>query len=282
MRLARFRTADGAERLGRVEGDGVVDVTEAAGGASLTAILSRLDELGPALASAAGETRALADVTLLNPIDNPQKVLAIGMNYAEHAAEAAQAGIPTPTSQFWFNKQVSSLNDPFGEIVKPIESDALDYEVELGVVIGMRTRRIAKADALSAVAGYVVANDVSVRDWLQKLSPTFILGKGWDTHGPLGPWLTTADEIADPHVLRMTLTVNGEVRQDHLTDDMIYDIADQISYLSTVMTLMPGDVLLTGTPQGIGAPTGNFLKPGDVVRAEIEGLGAIENRVVAE
>lgn len=282
MKLARFRTQDGDVRLGRVEGDTVVDVTGPACGASLTAILGRLEELKPALGAAEGESRPLTEVTLLNPIDAPQKVLAIGMNYAEHAAEAAQAGIPTPTSQFWFNKQVSSLNDPYGDIVKPLESDALDYEIELGVVIGTRTRRIAKEDALTAVAGYVVANDVSVRDWLQKLSPTFILGKGWDTHGPLGPWLTTADEVADPHALRMTLTVNGEVRQDHLTDDMIYDIADQISYLSTVMTLMPGDVLLTGTPQGIGAPTGNFLKPGDVVRAEIEGLGAIENRVVAE
>ena len=128
----------------------------------------------------------------------------------------------------------------------------------------------------------MVANDVSVRDWLVKRSPTFTLGKSFDTHGPIGPWLTTDDEIADPLALQMRLTVNGEVRQDWPTDDMIYDIYEQIAYLSTVMTLMPGDILATGTPAGIGAPTRNFLKVGDVVRAEIEGLGAIENRVVAE
>lgn len=282
MRIARFRVGDGAPRLGRIDGDTVTDITEAAGGASLRAIVSELSARGPALAAADGPSHALDGVTLLNPIDDPQKVLAIGMNYREHAEEAALAGIPTPTSPLWFNKQVSSLNDPFGDIVKPAESDALDYEVELGVVIGARCRRVRRDEARGVIAGYLVANDVSVRDWLQKLSPTFVLGKGWDTHGPLGPWLTTDDEVADPLGLRMTLSVNGEVRQDHETSDMIYDIYDQIAYLSTVMTLMPGDVLLTGTPQGIGAPTGHFLRVGDVVRAEIEGLGAIENRVVAD
>jgi len=282
MKLARFRVADGEVRLGRIDGDRVTDVTDAAGTASLKAILPRLAEVAPTLAATDGGSHALADVTLLNPIDDPQKVLAIGMNYKEHAAEAAAAGIPTPTSQLWFNKQISSLNDPYGDIVKPAISDALDYEVELGVVIGTRCRRVSREDARGVIAGYVVGNDVSVRDWLQKKSPTFILGKGWDTHGPLGPWLTTDDEVDDPHALRMRLTVNGEVRQDHVTDDMIYDVYEQIEYLTTVMTLMPGDVLLTGTPQGIGAPTGSFLKVGDVVRAEIDGLGHIENRVIAD
>ncbi len=127
-----------------------------------------------------------------------------------------------------------------------------------------------------------MANDVSVRDWLQKRSPTFTLGKSFDTHGPIGPWLTTDDEIDDPLDLGMRLTVNGEVRQEHRTNDMIYDIYEQIAYLSTVMTLMPGDILATGTPSGIGAPTGRFLRPGDLVVAEIDGLGAIANRVVEE
>jgi 2-keto-4-pentenoate hydratase/2-oxohepta-3-ene-1,7-dioic acid hydratase in catechol pathway len=122
---------------------------------------------------------------------------------------------------------------------------------------------------------------VSVRDWLMARSPTFTLGKSFDTHGPIGPWLTTDDEIVDPHALRMRLTVNGEERQNWTTDDMIYNIWEQIAELTTVMTLMPGDILATGTPAGIGAPTGNWLRPGDVVRAEIEGLGALENRVVA-
>nr|WP_237465079.1 fumarylacetoacetate hydrolase family protein [Leucobacter luti] len=204
------------------------------------------------------------------------------MNYREHAAEARAAGIPTPKNQLWFNKQVSCIVGPHADIVKPSVSDALDYEIELGVVIGQQCRHVSAADAHAVIAGYLVANDVSVRDWLQHRSPTFTLGKSFDTHGPIGPWLTTADEIEDPQSLRMRLTVNGEVRQDWRTDDMIYNIAAQIAELSTVMTLMPGDIIATGTPAGIGAPTGNFLRVGDVVRAEIEGLGAIENTVVGE
>lgn len=167
-------------------------------------------------------------------------------------------------------------------MVKPAISDELDYEVELGVVIGRRCRHVPVEDARSVIAGYLVANDVSVRDWLQKRSPTFTLGKSFDTRGPIGPWLTTDDEVADPHALRLRLSVNGEVRQDAHTDDMIYNVYEQIAYLTQVMTLMPGDILATGTPSGIGAPTGRFLRAGDVVRAEIDGLGAIENTFVAE
>ena len=251
-------------------------------GTSLRAILPELPTLRAAILAADGPSHALADVVLEAPIDAPQKFLGIGMNYQKHAEEAAAAGIPIPTSQLWFNKQVSCLNAPYGDIEKPRVSDELDYEIELGVVIGQRCRHVDAADARSVIAGYLVANDVSVRDWLQKRSPTFTLGKSFDTHGPIGPWLTTDDEIADPLALHMTLTVNGEVRQDWSTDDMIYDIYEQIAYLSTVMTLEPGDILATGTPAGIGAPTQNWLRVGDVVRAEIEGLGAIENRVVAE
>lgn len=279
MRLARFRVGDSEPRFGRVEGDVVVDLTEEFG-PSLRALLPALTERGAEIAAAHGPRHPLADVTLLAPVDDPQKYLGIGMNYARHAEEARAAGIPIPTSQMWFNKQVSCLNDPFGDIVKPAVSEELDYEIELGVVIGARAKDVAVEDARSVIAGYVVANDVSVRDWLQKLSPTFTLGKSFDTHGPIGPWLTTDDEIDDPLALRMTLRVNGEVRQDADTSDMIYDIYAQIAYLSQVMTLMPGDILATGTPSGIGAPTRNFLKVGDVVRAEIEGLGVIENTVV--
>jgi len=283
MKLARYRLADGPVRLGRVDGDRILDVSSVPGvGTSMKAVLPRLGELGPAIRAAFGETYALADVVLEAPIDEPQKYLGIGMNYKEHAAEALLAGIPTPTSQLWFNKQVSCIIGPYGEIVKPGVSDELDWEVELAVVIGRPARHVSREDARSFIAGYMVANDVSVRDWLQKRSPTFTLGKSFDTHGPIGPWLTTDDEIADPLALRMTLTVNGEVKQDHVTDDMIYDIYEQIEYLTTVMTLQPGDILATGTPQGIGAPTQSWLQPGDIVRAEIEGLGAIENRVVAE
>ena len=283
MKLARFHTGDGDVRIGRVDGDEVVDLSGVDGvGTSVREILPDLPKLKQAIEAADGTRHPLESITLLAPIDDPQKYLGIGMNYKEHAEEARQAGIPTPTSQLWFNKQVSCINDPFGEIVKPDVSDEVDYEIELAVVIGQRCKHVSVDDARSVIAGYMVANDVSVRDWLVTRSPTFTLGKSFDTHGPIGPWLTTDDEIADPLALHMRLTVNGEVRQDWPTDDMIYDVYEQIAYLSTVMTLMPGDILATGTPAGIGAPTRNFLKVGDVVRAEIEGLGAIENRIVAE
>ena len=281
MKIARFHVGDEPTRLGRVDGDRVTDISRQVG-TSLRTILPLLPSLEPLVLGATGETFGLAEVTLEAPIDNPQKYLGIGMNYKEHAEEARQAGIPIPTSHLWFNKQVSCIVGPHDAIVKPDISDQLDHEVELAVVIGQRCKNVAVADARSVIAGYLVANDVSVRDWLQKRSPTFTLGKSFDTHGPLGPWLTTDDEIADPLDLRMRLTVNGEVRQDWTTGDMIYDVYEQISYLTQVFTLMPGDILATGTPSGIGAPTGRFLRVGDVVRAEIDGLGAIENRVIAE
>ncbi len=283
MQLARFRTSTGEVHVGRVDGDHVIDLTGTAGiGSSLRAVVTELDTLRDEIATASGEAYPLADMTLLAPIDDPQKFLGIGMNYRAHAAEALQAGIPTPTSQLWFNKQVSCIAGPYDEIVKPAVSDEMDYEIELGVVIGKRCRHVSREDARSVIAGYVVVNDVSVRDWLAKRSPTFTLGKSFDTHGPFGPWLTTDDAVTDPHDLALRLWVNGEERQDARTNDMIYDVYDQIAYLSTVMTLEPGDVLATGTPSGIGAPTGAFLRPGDVVRGEIDGLGVIENRVVAE
>jgi 2-keto-4-pentenoate hydratase/2-oxohepta-3-ene-1,7-dioic acid hydratase in catechol pathway len=281
MRIARYRISDGPARLGRVDGDRITDISDVPGvGTSLREILPQLGELKDAILAADGDSVLVSDVILEAPIDNPQKYLGIGMNYREHAEEARLAGIPTPTSQFWFNKQVSCISGPNDAIVMPTVSEKLDYEIELGVVIGKQCRHVAKEDARSVIAGYVVSNDVSVRDWLQSLSPTFTLGKSFDTHGPIGPWLTTDDEIEDPLNLHMRLTVNGEIRQDWPTDDMIYDIYDQIAYLTQVMTLMPGDILATGTPSGIGAPTGRFLKVGDVVRAEIGGLGSLENRVV--
>ncbi|UDY23445.1 fumarylacetoacetate hydrolase family protein [Nocardioides sp. Kera G14] len=285
MKIARFHIGDSPTRIGRVDetADGVriTDVSDILG-TSLRTILPILPGLTDQVLGAKGTTYALADVVLEAPIDNPQKYLGIGMNYKEHAEEARQAGIPIPENQMWFNKQVSCIVGPYDSIVKPNISDALDYEIELGVVIGQRCKNVSVEDARSVIAGYLVTNDVSVRDWLQKRSPTFTLGKSFDTHGPIGPWLTTDDEIADPLDLQMTLTVNGEVRQDWPTNDMIYNIYEQIAYLTQVFTLMPGDILATGTPSGIGAPTGNFLKVGDVVRAEIQGLGAIENRVVSE
>jgi 2-keto-4-pentenoate hydratase/2-oxohepta-3-ene-1,7-dioic acid hydratase in catechol pathway len=281
MKLARFSHGD-STRIGKVVGDRIVDVSAIPGvTASMRQVLADLPALRPALEAADAPSLALAEVTLEAPIADPQKYLAIGMNYEAHALEAEAAGIPRPKSQLWFNKQVSCITGPYATVDLPKVSDKLDYEAELGVIIGTRCRHVAAADARAVIAGYLVTNDVSVRDWQQR-SPTFTLGKSFDTHGPIGPWITTADEVADPHGLMMWLTLNGEERQRTSTGDMIYNIYDQIAYLSTVMTLEPGDVIATGTPANVGIATGTFMKVGDVVRVEIEGLGHIENRIVAE
>jgi 2-keto-4-pentenoate hydratase/2-oxohepta-3-ene-1,7-dioic acid hydratase in catechol pathway len=279
MKLCRF-TQNGVTRIGKVQDGMVIDLSAVPGvGTSMRALLADLPALRPALAAATGPAVPLAEVTLAAPISDPQKFLAIGMNYKAHAEEVAAKGIPTPTSQLWFNKQVSCINGPIGDIEKPAVSDEVDYEAELAFVIGTRCRAVPEARALSVVAGYLVCNDVSARDW-QRRSPTFTLGKSFDTHGPIGPWITTADEIPDPQALTLRLTVNGEQRQRSTTADMIYSIRQQIAYLSTVMTLEPGDLIATGTPSGVGLGSGRFLRPGDVVRVEVEGLGSIENRVV--
>ena len=281
MKLARFTHA-GSTRIGKVVGDRIVDLSGVAGvGASMRQLLTDLPALRSALEAATAPDLALDDVTLEAPIVDPQKYLAIGMNYEAHAAEAEKGGVPRPTSQLWFNKQVSCITGPFSPVESPRVSDKLDYEAEMGVVIGTRCRHVAAADARKVIAGYLVTNDVTARDW-QFRTPTFTLGKSFDTHGPIGPWITTDDEIADPHDLIMTLSLNGEERQRTSTGDMIYDIYEQIAYLSTVMTLEPGDLIATGTPANVGIATGTFLKPGDVVRVEIEGLGHIQNPIVAE
>lgn len=281
MKIVRF-TKDGETQFGKVVGDTVVSLSSVSGvGTSMRQLLMQWANLRGALEEAEGPAFALKSVKLEAPVNDPQKFLGIGMNYRAHAEEARAAGLTIPTSQLWFNKQVSCISGPYDPIEAPKVVEKLDYEIELGVVIGQRCRRVRAADARSVIAGYMVVNDVSARDWLHK-SPTFTLGKSFDTHGPTGPWLTTDDEIDDPLALEMVLTVNGDERQRMTTGDMIYNIYDQIEYLSTVMTLEPGDILATGTPAGVGAARGLLLKPGDVVRAEIEGLGVIENKVVAE
>ncbi|HFI5639613.1 TPA: fumarylacetoacetate hydrolase family protein [Raoultella planticola] len=281
MKLVRY-THHGRTRLGKVVDSTVIDLSEITGiDHSMRQLLNDLPALRERLERVAGPAIALEEVRLEAPIHDPQKFLGIGMNYRQHAEEARRAGIAIPSSQMWFNKQVSCISGPFDPVVQPRISEQMDYEIELGVVIGRRCRHVCAGDAPAVIAGYLIVNDLSARDWLKK-SPTFTLGKSFDTHGPLGPWLTTCDEIADPLALQMTLTVNGEQRQHASTGDMIYNIYQQIEYLSSVMTLEPGDVLATGTPSGIGAPTGRFLQPGDLLHLTIDGLGAIEHRVVAE
>jgi 2-keto-4-pentenoate hydratase/2-oxohepta-3-ene-1,7-dioic acid hydratase in catechol pathway len=281
MKLCRFTHNDNT-RIGKVVGDSVVDFSGIAGvTASMRALLADYEVLKPKLEAATGPVFPLAEVVLEAPINDPQKFLAIGMNYQKHADEAAAAGIPMPKFQLWFNKQVSCINGPYGTIELPKVSDRLDYEAEMAFVIGKRCHDVSEAEALSVVAGYMVGNDVTIRDW-QLRSQTYTMGKSFDTHGPLGPWITTADEIADPYALTIHLQVNGQERQRSSTGDMIYSIAAQIAHLSTAMTLEPGDVILTGTPSGVGIADNFFLKDGDVVRVEVDGLGFIENEVVAE
>jgi 2-keto-4-pentenoate hydratase/2-oxohepta-3-ene-1,7-dioic acid hydratase in catechol pathway len=202
------------------------------------------------------------------------------MNYRDHAEEARRIGIPEPKSQLWFNKQVSCIVGPNDDIDLPPTVSQLDYEAELGIVIGRKGRYIRPEDALSYVAGYLVVNDVSARDWQQR-SPTWTLGKSFDTHGPIGPWLVTPDDVPDPQNLDMCLHVNGEIRQRASTSQMIHDIANQIAYLSEVMTLFPGDLIATGTPAGVGLAMTPpvFLEDGDVVTIDIEHIGTLSNTV---
>ncbi|MDH2435852.1 fumarylacetoacetate hydrolase family protein [Pokkaliibacter sp. MBI-7] len=281
MKLARF-TENGTTRIGKVVGDEIVDWSAVPGvGTSMRALLEALPQLQSTLEQADGRRFALGQVRLEAPVNDPQKFLGIGMNYRKHADEARAAGLTIPSTQLWFNKQVSCINAPFDPVVKPAVSEQLDYEIEMGVVIGRRCRHVKASDARSVIAGYLIVNDVSCRDWLRR-SPTFTLGKSFDTHGPVGPWLTTDDDIDDPLNLAMTLSVNGEVRQHSVTGDMIYNLYEQIEYLSTVMTLEPGDILATGTPSGVGAASNNFLQVGDVMCLEIQHLGRIEHKVIAD
>ena len=281
MKLARF-TNDNITAIGKVIDDGIVDLTPVIGQSdSMRRLLTDFDSYRADIEAHSGPVIPLTSVRLEAPINDPQKFLAIGMNYKAHAEEAAAAGIPTPKSQLWFNKQVSCIAGPHDDVIRFKVSDKLDYEGELAYVIGKQCRDVKAKDALSVIAGYMVCNDVSVRDW-QHRSPTYTLGKSFDTHGPIGPWITTSDEIADPENLAVTLTVDGKVRQQARTNDLIYKIADQIEYLTTVMTLYPGDIIATGTPSGVAAVDQNWMKPGQVCRVEVEGLGAIENTIVEQ
>jgi 2-keto-4-pentenoate hydratase/2-oxohepta-3-ene-1,7-dioic acid hydratase in catechol pathway len=223
---------------------------------------------------------ALARVRLRPPVPHPVKVLGIGLNYAAHVAET---GATPPQHQVWFNKQRTCVIGPGEAIEVPAVSAQVDYEGELGLVIGRRCRHVRAADAPAVVAGFTIVNDVSVRDW-QYRTPTWTLGKSFDTHGPLGPWLVTSDEIDDPHRLRLRTWVNDDLRQDANTDDMIFSCWDQIEYLSSVFTLEPGDIISTGTPAGVGISFDppRWLVPGDVVRIEIERIGTLENPVADE
>lgn len=284
MKLATFLSG-GTQRLGVVTDDGLVDLSLAA--PELPREMNAFLAAGaPALAAAAraasapGPRVALAGTPLLAPVPRPGKLLAIGLNYADHVAEA---GIEPPKLPTVFNKQTTCVTGPFAPVHMPRVSQALDYEGELAFVVGRRCRHVPRDRAHEVIAGYCVANDVTVRDWQLRI-PTWTMGKSFDTHGPLGPWLVTPDELGDPHSLRLRTTVDGEVRQDSNTKELIFNCFFLVEHLSTAFTLEPGDVVSTGTPGGVGIAMKppRLLQVGSRVRVEIEGLGAIENEVVPE
>lgn len=287
MKIARF-TADGQTQIGIVIGDQVIPLSRLIPDAplSIKVLLAQGDTVRARIETALTQMKdgiPLAKVKLEAPIPDPQKFLAIGMNYADHVEEASKGGVTAPKTQIWFNKQVSCINGPFDPVHYPRVSEMVDYEAEVGVVIGKRCRHVSAADARHVIGGYFVLNDVTARDW-QFSSPTMTLGKSFETHGPTGPWIVTADEIADPHALEFKLFVNGVQRQHGRTRDMIYNIYAQIEHLSKVMTLEVGDLIATGTCAGVGLASGKegLLKVGDVVRVEVDGIGHIENTVIAE
>lgn len=284
MKLATF-THDGATRIGVVTGDTVIDLAAAAPELPRT-MLSFLeaghDAMEHARRAAAGSAGRipLAQVHLEAPIARPPEFLAIGLNYADHIAESR---MEKPSFPMFFNKQSSCVNGPYDPIHLPRVSQALDYEGELGFVIGRRCRHVPRDRAQEVIAGYLIVNDVSVRDW-QRRAQTMTLGKSFDTHGPIGPWIVTGDELGDPHRLDLKTWVNGELRQHSNTRNLIFDCFAQVETLSTVFTLLPGTIVSTGTPSGVAAGfrPPKFMKAGDVVKIEIEGIGSIENRVIDE
>ena len=292
MRLATYRHENGEERLGVIRNDEVIDVVSLdprlpatmigllrAGAGGMNAVRSALNGKGVRV--------PLAEVTLSAPVPRPSKYLALGANYAKHLEEFAKshprAAIPSTQQQHWFNKQVSCIIGPYDPMHLPRCSADLDYEGELGLVIGTRCRHVPPERAHEMIAGYLVCNDVSVRDW-QRLSPTATMGKSFDTHGPMGPWLTTADEIRDPAALRVRTWIDQDLRQDGNTEEFIHKIPQMIAFLTTAFTLEPGDILSTGTPAGVGGAQvpPRYMKAGQRCRIAIEGLGEINNLVIDE
>ena len=280
MKLATYsETADSARKTGIVAGDALIS-TGFPG--TMIELISQWeswkDRLRELAASGAG--RPLSSVRLHAPVERSGKIWAIGLNYADHIAESK---METPSRQIWFTKAQTSINGPCDPILITRDAPYVDYEVELVAVIGKRGKHIPAEKAQDHMFGYCVGNDVTERMW-QHAGPQWSLGKSFDTHAPIGPWITTADETGDPHALAITCSVNGEQRQSSNTRNLVFNIWQQIEHLSAAMTLEAGDLIFTGTPGGVGAAMEprQFLKAGDVVRCEIERLGAIEGTMAEE
>ena len=279
MKLCRYGKA-GYEKAGVIDGEG-----------RLRDLSKVVDNIGPNEIS----VRGLKVLTRIKPETLPPvngsprlgvpyvgigKFIAIGLNYSDHAREA---GLPIPSEPIVFMKATTCINGPSDDVIQPRNSTKLDWEVELGVVIGTQARYVSEADALNYAAGYCIVNDVSERAF-QMATTQWDKGKGFDTAGPIGPWLVTTDEIPDPQTLDMWLDVNGKRMQSGNTRTMVFSVAKIISHVSQYMTLLPGDIIATGTPPGVGLgikPTPLFLKPGDVMNLGIQGLGEQRQKVVA-
>ena len=284
MKIARF-TEGGRTRLGIVATgtDEIIDIGTADPSlpTDVGALLAGDGLTNLRLLTATAARLPLSSVQLEAPIAQPPTFLAIGLNYADHVAES---GMAKPAAPVVFNKQSTCVIGPGAGIEVPtVAPDWVDYEGELGIVIGTRCRTVSVADAPSVVAGYLIVNDVSVRDW-QRATPTMTMGKSWDTHGPIGPWLVTADEVGDPHDLGIRTWVDGDLRQDASTTQMITNCWELIAHLSTAFTLLPGTIIATGTPAGVGfvMDPPRCMKPGSTVRIEIDKLGVLENPVIAQ
>ena len=286
MRLITFR-AGGDVRVGVMrDGDELVEIDEPgdmlslieAGDAGLAAARS-------ALSSSRAKARRLDSVELLSPIPLPRgNVIAIGRNYQKHAAETAAAEGREPSPPTVFSKAITSLTEPMADIaIDPAVSDKIDWEVELGVIIGSKGANINRSEARRHVFGYTAFNDVTARDIQSGWGGQYFKGKSLDRSSPMGPWIVTADEIADPQNLRLQLHVNGVMKQDGNTRDMIYSVDAVIEWVSIGLTLLPGTIIATGTPDGVGfaRTPPEFLKPGDVMETEVEGIGKLRNRIVS-
>jgi acylpyruvate hydrolase len=283
MRLVTFKSEDEVPRVGVIVDQRVFSVDSSAfpdmnsfltaGPAALShaATLELRQARSPA-------TYPLSAVRLLAPVNRPGKIIAVGLNYRDHAIETK---LEIPTSPVIFAKFPSSINGPDSDVVIPEDDPQVDYEAELAVVIGRRAKAVPEAAALDYVAGYMPLNDVSARRW-QFADKQWVRGKSCDTFCPTGPWLTTADAVPDPHALPIRMRVNGKTVQNSSTSNLIFPVPALIQFISASITLEPGDIIATGTPNGVGVfrkpPV--FLRPGDVMEVDIEGLGILKNRLV--
>ncbi|TDQ63226.1 2-keto-4-pentenoate hydratase/2-oxohepta-3-ene-1,7-dioic acid hydratase in catechol pathway [Actinomycetospora succinea] len=289
MKLVTF-VDDGREAVGRLDGDDttVRDLTPVVGTVPLLAVIEDWHRVGPAIA-AAGDLPVVDAPRLRAPIPAPRRDLfAVGKNYREHVAEFGRSGYDTPgrsedlpDKPIVFSKATTAVTGPFDDVeAHPAVTAELDYEAELAVIIGPGGRGISREDAFDHVWGYTIVNDVTARD-VQRDHKQWLLGKSLDTHAPMGPWAVTADEVPDVRALEVSSTVNGEPRQKAPVADLIFDVPELIRVISAGITLLPGDVIATGTPVGVGIgfDPPRFLRPGDVVECAVTGLGALRNTI---